>query len=93
MALKLWADFGFAVLLIGLGYQIIARDVRKNRGIVILGIIAKLFDVINLTILFAAGIARPIALAPAAIDGGFVVAFVVFYLKTRGDQSVAHARV
>jgi hypothetical protein len=90
MALRLWADFGFAVLLIGYGYQILARDVSQNRGIVVLGIIAKLFDVINLTTLFARGIARPIVLVPAAIDASFVVAFVIFYVVSR-RQPVAAA--
>jgi hypothetical protein len=47
MAMRLWADFGFAVILIGIGYQIVSRNIRQNRGIVLLGIIAKLFDVIN----------------------------------------------
>jgi hypothetical protein len=82
MAIRLWADFGFAVILIGLGYQIIARDVRKNRGIVLLGIIAKLFDVINLTLLFAWGIARPIVLIPALIDGIFAALFGVFWFSS-----------
>lgn len=82
MAIRLWADFGFAVILIGLGYQIISRDVRKNRGIVVLGIIAKLFDVINLTVLFFLGIARPIVLVPAFIDGIFAALFVVFWFSS-----------
>jgi hypothetical protein len=79
MALRLWADFGFAVVLIGFGYQLIARDVDQNRGIVILGIVAKLFDVVNLSTQFLWGIARPLVLIPAAIDGCFVIAFLVFW--------------
>lgn len=82
MALRLWADFGFAVVLIGFGYHIISRDVSKNRGIVLLGIIAKLFDVINLTVLFLMGIARWIVLVPAFIDGVFVVLFVIFWFSS-----------
>jgi hypothetical protein len=78
MALRLWADFGFAVVLIGYGYQIVARDVDRNRGIVILGIGAKLFDVINLSTLYAWGLARPVVLIPAGIDGLFVIAFIAF---------------
>jgi hypothetical protein len=27
MALRLWADFGFALILIGVGYQIVSRNV------------------------------------------------------------------
>jgi hypothetical protein len=82
MAIRLWADFGFAVILIGLGYQTISRDVSKNRGIVVLGIIAKLFDVINLPVLFFLGIARPIVLIPAFIDGIFAALFVVFWFSS-----------
>ena len=81
MALRLWADFGFGVVLIGYGYQIVARDVDQNRGIVILGIVAKLFDVINLSTLVVWGIARPLVLVPAAIDGAFVIAFVAFWFS------------
>jgi hypothetical protein len=82
MALRLWADFGFAVVLIGFGYQLVAGNISKNRGIVLLGIIAKLFDVFNLTTLFLWGIARPIVLVPAFIDAVFVVLFVVFWFSS-----------
>jgi len=78
MAMILWADFGFFVVLIGFGYHIISRDVFKNRGIVLLGIIAKLFDVFNLTILYLLALANPIVLIPAFIDAVFVVLFVLF---------------
>ncbi len=81
MAMRLWADFGFAVVLIGFGYLIVWRDVLKNRGIVLLGIIAKLFDVFNLTILCWWGLANPIVLLPAFIDGVFVVLFIVFWFQ------------
>lgn len=86
MAMRLWADFGFAVILIGLGYQIISRNIRKNRGIVLLGIIAKLFGVINLTLLFVWGFARPIVLIPALIDGIFSALFVVFWFLQRASE-------
>jgi hypothetical protein len=82
MALRLWADFGFAVVLIGFGYQLVSRDVSKNRGIVLLGILAKLFDVFNLTTLFMWGIARPIVLIPAFIDAVFVALFVAFWFSS-----------
>ncbi len=85
MAIRLWADFGFAVLLIGFGYQLVSRDVSKNRGIVLLGIIAKLFDVVNLAMLFLLGIARPIVLLPALSDAIFVVLFLVFWFSTARD--------
>jgi Na+-driven multidrug efflux pump len=43
-----WRDFGFAVVLIGIGYFIVALDPIAHRGIVVLGIGAKLFDVVVL---------------------------------------------
>ncbi|MFI1970575.1 hypothetical protein [Streptomyces cinnamoneus] len=82
-ALRLWMDFGFGVVLIGFGYQLVARDVTQNRGIVLLGILAKLFDVVNLTTLYAWGVARPLALVPAAIDAAFTLGFLRFWLLTR----------
>ena len=48
--LRFWGDFGYAVLLIGLGYAIIGFDVPRNHGIVWLGIVAKLFDMIALPV-------------------------------------------
>jgi hypothetical protein len=82
MALRLWADFGFAVVLIGLGYQLVARDVSKNRGIVLLGIIAKLFDVFNLTTLYLWGLAKPLVLVPALVDATFVLLFIAFWFSS-----------
>ncbi|GGV81422.1 hypothetical protein GCM10010294_55040 [Streptomyces griseoloalbus] len=54
---------------------------------------AKLFDVVNLTTLYAWGIARPLVLVPAAIDGAFAIAFMRFWMlsgpltKLRGSSA------
>ena len=79
--LRFWGDFGYAVILIGLGYAILGLDVDRNRGIVWLGIVAKLFDMIALPVRWSEGLAHPIVLAPAAIDGLFCVGFVVFLIR------------
>lgn len=76
--LRFWGDFGFAVVLVGVGYAIVAADITKNRGIVWLGVFAKLFDVVVITWRWSEGIARPLALLPAAVDGAFVILFVLF---------------
>jgi len=76
--LRFWGDFGFAVLLIGVGYWIVARDVTRNRGIVWLGILAKAFDVVALSWRWSRGEAHPIVLLPAAVDGAFAVLFILF---------------
>jgi hypothetical protein len=57
--LRFWGDFGFAVLLIGVGYWMVSRDLVRNRGIVWLGIFAKLFDVVTLSWRASQGMARP----------------------------------
>jgi hypothetical protein len=77
-ALRFWSDFGFAVLLVGAGYAIVGLDVDANRGIVWLGIAAKAYDVINLSLRWKHGLAHDIVLLPAAIDGMFGVFFIVF---------------
>ena len=69
------------MLLIGLGYAIIALDVDRNRGIVWLGIVAKLFDMIALPLRWLEGLAHPIVVIPAAIDGAFCLGFVWFLLR------------
>ena len=86
-AVRFWGDFGFAVLLIGVGYWILSRDVSRNRGIVWLGIIAKIFDVTVLSSRWADGLARPIVLVPAAVDGAFAVLFILFLLSGRGQPA------
>ena len=80
-AIRFWGDFGYAVLLIGLGYGIIALDIDRNRGIVWLGIVAKLFDMIVLPLRWWEGLAHPIVVVPAAIDGLFCLGFVWFLIR------------
>lgn len=86
MTVRFWRDFGFAVVLIGGGYYLVSRDVNQNRGIVWLGIGAKLFDVFVLTSRFARGIAKPIVLLPALVDGGFVLLFAAFLRRTGSNR-------
>ena len=81
--LRFWGDFGFAVLLIGVGYAIVGFDVTRNRGLVWLGIFAKAFDVVALSLRWSQGLAHPIVLVPAAIDGLFLIFFAVFLVRTR----------
>jgi hypothetical protein len=76
--LRFWGDFGFAVLLVGAGYAIVGFNVDANRGIVWLGVFAKAYDVIVLSLRWMHGLAHDIVLLPAAIDGAFGVFFIVF---------------
>jgi hypothetical protein len=83
LAPDLWADFGFAVVLIGIGYAFIAADPPRQRAIVWLGVFAKAFDVITLSWRTAAGITHPIVLIPGAIDGLFLIGFVLYLARSR----------
>ena len=78
--LRFWGDFGFAVMLVGAGYAIVGLNVDANRGIVWLGIFAKAYDVIMLSLRWEHGLAHDIVLLPAAIDGAFGIFFIVFLL-------------
>ena len=87
MALRLWRDFGIFVLMIGVGYYLVSRNLSKNQGVVILGIGAKSFDVITLSVRYAVGLANPIVLVPAIIDGLFMLLFIVFLKRARSTSS------
>ena len=83
LALAFWRDFGIFVALIGVGYWLVARSPAAHTGIVYLGIAAKLFDVITLGYRYWSGVAETIVLVPAAIDGGYMVLFVLFLYRRR----------
>ncbi|HBO76392.1 MAG TPA: hypothetical protein DIW47_00905 [Bacteroidetes bacterium] len=85
---RFWSDFGFTVIAIGIGYFLVSLDVTKNRGIVWLGIIGKLFDVLVLSYRYIIGIACLTVLFPAIVDGIFVVLFLLFlFRKTPGNST------
>jgi hypothetical protein len=93
MALRLWFGFGFAVVLIGVGYHVFSRDLSKNRVMLPLGIIAKLYDVFNLSYLYLIGLAKPLVLIPALIDALFVALFVAFWISAAREAKEARAFV
>ena len=86
IALRFWADFGYAVVIIGAGYFLVALDPTQNRGLVWVGVAAKLFDVVTLTYRFVSGLAHPVVLVPAVIDAAFVLLFLLFLYRTRPQQ-------
>ncbi len=91
MTLRFWRDFGVAVVIIGVGYFFVSRDIAANRGLVWIGIFAKLFDVVVLTFRFAIDAAAPLVLLPALIDGAFVVLFVLFLVHTQASRRLPDA--
>jgi hypothetical protein len=88
IALQLWRDFGWLVLLIGFGYYLVSRDVTKNHALVWLGILAKLFDVVSLGYRYATGVGEAAALAPGAIDGFFILLFALFLYQVRRTAGI-----
>src|SRR5215831_4748331 len=97
--LRFWGDFGFAVLLIGVGYWMLSRDLVRNRGIVWLGIFAKLFEVVALSWRASQGIARPVVLFPVVVDASFIILFILFLRSAAiedmnpGAAGATHGRI
>ena len=83
LAPDLWADFGFCVALIGLGYLFIATDPSRERSLIWLGVFAKAFDVITLSWRTLIGVTHPIVLLPAAADAAFLAFFLIYLAKPR----------
>jgi len=76
-----WGDFSVCVLLFGVGYFIVARDVRKNHGLVVLGVLGKAGVLVSFPLRFFAGEATGWILIPAAVDGTMAMLFVVFLAR------------
>ena len=75
--------FGGFVVVFGIGYWIVSRDIRRNEGIVWLGIIGKLLVVV---LFFAHAIGGGISYrlaAPSLIDFGFAILFAEFLVNGR----------
>lgn len=83
VAPDLWADFGYCVVLIGVGYLFIAADPPGQRMLVWLGVLAKGFDVVVLSWRTMMGITHPIVLVPGAIDGLFLLLFILFLARVQ----------
>ncbi|WP_340114848.1 hypothetical protein [Maribellus mangrovi] len=84
---RFWRDFGFTVVVIGIGYYIVSLDITKNRGIVWLGIIGKLYDVSILSYRFIIGIAGAFVLVPVIVDAIYVLLFILFLRRKYQDNS------
>ncbi len=74
-----WVTVG----LFGIGYWIVARDPRKNHGIVLLAILGKVYVSVAWCWAWTADIVAPFALAGATGDLLFAAAFAFFLLKAR----------
>ena len=70
--------FCMMVAVFGLGYYLVARDITRNRGIVILGIVGKLGVVVLIMGNVFAGSVQFSFAAPILVDALFVILFVQF---------------
>jgi hypothetical protein len=80
-------DFGFCVLLFGVGYGIVARDPSRNHGLIWLGIIGKLGVVATLGQRWLTGVATAWVLPAAA--GDFVFAALFAWFLWRSDKTTS----
>lgn len=75
----MWA----AVLVFGIGFYIVSRDVNKNHGIVLLGIIGKLCFLVYYAVMYAASKCTIWGLLGVVADNIFALVFVYFLLQKR----------
>lgn len=75
-----------AVIVFGIGYYLVSRDLSKNRGIVWLGAASKLLISSVLGGLAIAGMASWTVILTLVPDSIFMVLFFVFLQRTRGPR-------
>ena len=82
-----WSDFSACVLLFGIGYFIVAGDVRKNHGVVMLGVLGKAGVTVSFPLRYLAGAATAWLLVPVAVDALLAALFLLF-LATRSRLDI-----
>ena len=73
----------FLVIVLGIGYFIVSKDITKNHGIVIIGIIAKLGFFTICLIYFILGDIGILTLLLASVDIAFSLLFIEFLLNLK----------
>ncbi|HOW80978.1 MAG TPA: hypothetical protein PK573_00330 [Spirochaetota bacterium] len=81
MYLFWWAS----VLLFGIGYYIVSRDINKNRGIVWMAVIGKLAFFFFFTYSFFTDRSTLLSFLGGSGDFGFTILFLIFLLQTRKE--------
>ena len=93
MIFCLHESFWIAVLLLGLGYFIVAADPRRHAGIVFMGIVGKSSVAIAWTALFFQGRATALVLLAASGDTLFTLFFILFLVHgIRNTPMIAYRR-
>lgn len=81
--------FASLVLVFGLGYYIVSRDVSRNEGIVLLGIFGKVLVIALFSIHAALGDISFILAAPTIVDLLFALLFAEFLWRGRPELTAA----
>ena len=80
-SLIFYHSFFGSVIVYGIGYYLVARDINKNHGIVVLGIIAKSYVFILFLIYFILGYSNFLPMLFAIVDLIFACLFVEFLIS------------
>ena len=76
------AFFGY-VIVFGIGFYLVARDINKNHGIVVLGAIEKLYVFILFLIYFVLGYSNFLPILFVIVDLIFACLFVEFLISSK----------
>ena len=83
LALIFFRFFMIAVILFGIGYYVVSRDLRANRAIVWLGLIAKLIIFFTFVYYYALGQATWFSVFGCSGDFVFAISFILFLYQTK----------
>lgn len=82
-----WFVFSsLCVTVFGIGYIIVSRDIAKNRGIVVMGVIGKIMVFCVFLFYTLKGSLSPLFMVNAATDLAFAALFLEFLIYTRNGN-------
>ena len=87
LALFFFRFFMIAVIIFGVGYYIVSRDLFANRAVVWLGLMAKLIIFFTFLYYYALGQAGWFSVFGSSGDFVFSILFVLFLYQTSGGQN------
>lgn len=79
--------FMIAVILFGIGYYWVSRNLLANRAIIWLGLVAKLMIFFTFAYYYALGQSSFFSVLICSGDFIFSIFFILFLYQTRGDQN------
>jgi hypothetical protein len=83
LALIFFRFFMIAVILFGVGYYIVSRDLLSNRAVIWLGLAAKLIIFFTFVYYYALGQATWFSVFGCSGDFAFSILFIVFLYQTK----------